>query len=566
MPDNDHFDRLVSGLSLQERLNLLEKLRSLSILSQAPLYVSEKISAAPLSIEEQYQRLPWYSRFWFFIQGFFRGRTPVRIFSMRQTELLGMEIEEQTAGLFNYRNGKLLPVFYILAEGLKSAARFFYSALDSGFNRDKKAYYAFLGSLEMPVVHSQLLTAVDPVLLAKKNPDASDSELRQMAFKSVDDALRGITEESRTAMYVNARSLFCLKELASFSFDKLLIAFTYDVSLNGYACPVNSIRDPLINLNNILFSMRQNPNMNLLGSLFIFLLQESPAESNFDLNREMKNLLSKAEESLTVIREFNRSVPLTKIIRCAGMNTPVLPREITGGEDWYLIYRNYWKNQADINVAEYITEKRRRNLMNSLKTFFNGAGLKSMENVVSDSNPDGFPIRKAFSLSFLITFYNVVFLADINRTLKSIFVNGEFSRYENRIEFDESYNGLARLDEMITKLDHKIAPYGEYGKSYGQAKQDYSSMAARRRKLQLIEDEAAEDAQNILTSVRSSVRSMISVLNGILGRDTKGQFLPLANLSILSDKGGEFINNINRIIQKLQKIIEILEDIDTLEI
>ncbi|MCL2831547.1 MAG: DUF5312 domain-containing protein [Treponema sp.] len=566
MQDYDHFDRLVSGLTLQERQNLLEKLKSLSILSVEPLYTAENDIESPLSIDEMYSRLPWYSRLRYFIQSIFSGKTPVKLFAIRQMELLGREINEQTAGLYSFRSGKLQPVFYTLTENLKAAARFFYSALDAGFNRDKRAFYAFLGSLEMPAVHFQLQSAVDPLLLSNKNPNASDPELRQIALKSVDDALRGITDESRTGMYINARTLFCLKELAFFPFDKIIMAFTYDVATNGFSCTAGSVRELLVSLNNILFSLHTNPQISVLESLFVFLLSENSREPNFDISREMRNLLSRAEESLSVIREFNIRIPLTKIIRCAGMNAPVPPREITGGEDWYSVYRDYWRNQADRNVAEFLREKRRRNLLLSLRTFLNGTNLVTIGNTVSDINPDGFPVKKTFSLSFLLTFYSAVFLPELNRTLKTVLIKAEFIKPENRSEFDECYNVLIRLDESILKLESRIAPYGEYGKRYAQAKQDFFSLAARRRKAQSIIDEASDEAAGIINSARDSGSNMISVLNGILGREKKGQYLSLSNLPALLDKSGEFINSIRKTVLKLQKVIEILDDIDALDI
>ena len=566
MPNSELFDNLVLDLNLQERQNLLEKLKALSLMSPDPLYVEDSGYDVYLSIEEQYFNLPWFLRFWYFMVSLFRGKTPVKLYEQRQAELLGQSINEQTAGLYNCKTGRLLPVFYTLLENLKAASRFFYSALDAGFNRDKRAFYAFLGSLEMPAVHSQLLDAVDPGMLAGKNPDAGDSELRQISLKLVDDALKGITEDSRTAMYLNARSLFCLKEISFFTFDKLIMAFTFDTALNGYSCSVKNIKDLLVVLNNILFSIRDNPNMTLLESLFVFLLQDRSREPGFDITREMRFLLSKAAESLAVIREFNKRTPLTKIIRCASMNAPVPPKEISGGEDWYFLYRDYWRRLADVNVSGYVREKRRRNLVNSLRVFLNGKNLKTLGNIASEANPDGFPVSKSFSLSFLFTFYAVVFLPELNRILKAIFINGEFVKNENRLEFDESYSGIIRLDETILKFENKIAPYGEYGKQYSLAKQEMTSLQVRRHKIQIIVDEAEEEALEIINTVRKSCKNMISSLNGILGKDPKGIYLGLLNLSRLSEKTVDLINGIYKIIQKLQKTSEILDEIDSLDI
>ena len=565
MPDYEHFDRLVSGISPEERKNLMDKLKGQFMLFQEPLYTAEPETEIPVTIDEQYSRLPWYYRLGYFLLALFRGKPPVKLYEERQVTLLGQIIEEQSPGIYNYRKNKLLPVFYSLLENLKTSSRFFYSALNAGFNRDKGSFYSFLGSLEMPDVHAQLGTVLDPASAEEKNPGAQESEIRQIMLKSIDDALKGITEESRTAMYFNARSLFCLKELSFFPFDRILKAFSFDVALDGYSCSVSSIRDMLVSLNNILFSLKDNPPTALLESLFVFLLQEKSGESGFDLNREIRVLLSNAEEALAGIRDFNKRAPLTKIIRCAGRNTPVPPREISGGEDWYFMYREYWKNQAENKFSGYIRERRRRELLNSFRTFLRGANLKALGNIASESNPDGIPVRKAFSLSFLLTFYSAVFLPDLNKILKILLIDADFSKKENRIEFNEHYNNLIRLDEMIEKFVSRIAVSGEYGKRYVQARQEMSSLPVRRKKIQIVVDEAAEEAAEILDGARRSCRGMVSILGGILGRDPKGKYQPLSNLAKLSDRSGEFINGINDVIQKFEKTLEILDDIDMLE-
>lgn len=564
MADNDNFSRLAAELTLKERQALLEKLLGQSNISHDPLYSPEPITEKFADFGEQYLSLPWYSRLWYFILGLFRGRTPMTIYEERQLSLWGQEIEAQSPGLFDSQRGKLLPVFYFQLMNLKTAARFFYTALEAGFGRDKGSFYAFLGSLEMPQIHSLLQTNTDPAYLEEKNPGIPDQELRQTAFRNMDDVLLGVTDESRNAMYTDARSLNCLMGLSSFLFDRIIMSFSLDTALNGHTCSVGLVREMLLSLNDILFSLKTIPSMTLLESLFVFLLQEKAGEPGFEIDKEMRLLLTKAEEALAVIREFNMRVPLTKILRCTGRKISV-PHEISGGEDWFVVYRDFWKRQIDNNFTEYVRQRRRRELLSSFRYFLNGTNLRMMANTATDTNPDGFPLKGALGLSFLLSFYSVVFMEDINKTLRSIMIDGEFSKKENRTEFNESYNGLIKIEDLIHQFESKIAPSGDYGKRYALARQTMSSLPIKRRKIQIVADEASAEALAMTDDARRSCRSMINILGGILGRDNRGRYFSLSNLSRMTDKSGEFIKIITDAISKFMRVLEILDDIDALE-
>jgi len=565
MAESGNFDRLVSGLPMDERQNLLSKLEKQSQLSSEPLYSDNKESLPAANIETEYTKLPWYSRFWYFILSLFKARAPIRIFEDKQVSDLGQKIDEKSPGLYDYQRALLLPAFYRQLERLKTAARFFYTTLDMSVNRDRGAFFAFLGSLEMPDVHNRLQTDTDINVIVEKNPEAPEMELRQIAFKGMDEALSAITEEYRKAMYSAARSLNCLKALSSYLFDRLIMAFGSSTSVNGETCSASVVREPLVNLCNILVSMRAVPPMPLLESLFVFSLQERTGEPGFDMSREIRGLLKKAEDSLDVIREFNKLVPLVWIIRCSGRDLSISTREISGGEDWYVVYRDYWKRHIESLFIDYMRDRRRQQLLNAFRYFLKGTSLKVLENTVSESNRDGLPVKGAFGLSFLLTFYTVVFMADINRILRPILIDGEFNKKENRVEFTESYNDLIKLEDDIRKFEQKISTSGDYGKRYIQARQEMSSLPVKRRKMQIVIEEAQDDAESILDHAREASRSMVNILSGILGRDTRTKYDTLSNLAKMAGKGNQFMTSLDETIQQFQQVLKLMDDIEAME-
>ena len=565
MANDENFEKLALELPLKERQSLLEKLRSESVMATGPLHFDDEKSAPAYEIQTEFAKLPFLQRIWYFILSFFQSRSPVKVFEEKRVAVLGNMVDERSAGLYNYQKAMLLPGFFRQIQRLKTAAKFFYSALDSSVNRDKGAFFAFLGSLEMPKVHSVLEERTTPEFISALSPGKQEVEMRQIAHRTMDEGFGMITEENRNAMYFNARTLNCLKELSSFLYDRVLMAFTVNNAVGGEVCSAGVVRDLLITLNNILFSLKIIPPLTLLQSLFIFILQERASAPNFDIDRETSGLLAKAEESLTVIRDFNKKVPLLWILRCATRNMALASKEISGGEDWFVIYRDYLKRRIDSQFNDFTKVRVQEELIESFRSFLKGKSLVRLENAQSESNSDGIPLYGAFALAFLNTFYSVVFIPDIYWVLKTLLIDSDWRKKEARIEYAESYNILIKLSDEIAKIERNISPEGEYGQRYAQARQEMSSLQVKRRKVQIVVEEASEDAEKVLEQARTACGILVNIVGGILANDTKGRADIISNLAKIGGDNVKFMNGMRDAIDKLNTVLRILNDIDIME-
>ena len=565
MEETGHFNRLVSGLDIEERAKLLEKLSSQSSLGSAVLYEDTPAEEGDFIAEDQYQKLPWYYKIYYFFLSFFNSRSPIKLFEDHVMARQYREMEEKNPGYYNFQKDTLLSKFQEEIINLRDASRFFYNALDASIGRDKGGLMIFLGSLEMPKIHKAITSDTDPDIMASHYRDLNEIELRQKALKSLEDALSVITEAERNSMYKNARALFCLKQLASFLFDRLINSFVYDSSSQGNVCSAASVRDQLLALNNILYSLKIPPPIALLESLFIYVLMEKSTGSNLDVHNEMRKLLVQAEASLQAIRDFNMNVPLTKLLRCISRNPGLSPQNIGGGEDWYQVYRERWKHQVEESYLNFTRTKRQKDIQNAFRYFLKGTNLKMLENMGCDQNPNGINVKGNFCLSFLQTFYSVVFMVEINKYLRPILIEGDFIKRENRAEFTEYYNNLIKLEDLIKRYDRDISPEGEIGKSYLQAKNDMTSLPVKRRKIQIVVEEAAHTAERIIEQTKEAMAGMVKVLGGILKKNTEEKYDTLGNLNVLAGRGTAFQDGIKESITALNKTIRLLEDIDAME-
>ncbi|MDR2417968.1 MAG: DUF5312 domain-containing protein [Treponema sp.] len=572
---DDTFGRLISGMSLEDRKSLFERLSSQSNLSQDPLY-EESEDTYKEDLTAQFSRLPWYGRLACFIVSMFKSIPPDKVFEDSRVARLGKIIEVKAAGYFDRKRVVMLPAFHAALIELKTGARFFYNALDTSLNRDKGAFFGFLASLEMQELYSRLQKETDPLKFVDRHPDISEIDLRHKVFQTMDTIFESVSEQERERMYTNAHSLYSLKSLASFPFERVILSFLPDPLANGPSCPVYVVKDQLIFLNDILYSFKDSPSITLIESLFVFQLQSKEEGKNFDIDIEMRDLLSKAETSLLTFRSFNKRVPLNLILRCATHNMMLEPKLLTGGEDWFVTFQDYWRQYIEKQIVMYMWERHKKDLFESFRRFLKGRNLMFLDNAASDSNPDGITVQGTFSLSFLLTFYTVVFASDLNGLLRSILIDGDFVKREQRTSFTEGYNDLMKLESDIKEFDQSLATTGRLGKRYISALED-PSLPIRLRKTQLVIEEATETAQLIIERTRKAIDAVIVVLNAIITKDLEGNYEALSNMAhfigktdlsstVSSRKETVFLNNVTETIQKLQKTIQLLDDINVVEL
>jgi hypothetical protein len=565
MEEAGTLNRLASGLSLAERKELLDKLESQSLISKDPLYQDADDAEFAGDAEQRFSNLSMFSRICYYILGFFKSQDPLVVFKSTELSKLGKEVEVKAAGFYSATQGYLLPQFYDAIGRLKANSRFFYSALESGFNHDKGAFYGFLGSLEMEDIHFRLVSETDPAVIADRNPGLSESALRQIAQKEFDDAMLAITEEQRDKMYANVRSLVCLKQLSSFLYDRFIMAFTNNASLGGMVCRAVVVRDALISLNNILFSLKECPSMSLFESLFIFVLQEQGAGTLVDVQQETQKLLTQAETSLAGIRDFNRKIPLTLIARVVARDVSLIPKAISGGEDWFLLYKDHWKRHIDTTFFTYFGNRRRRELQKILVDFFGNMEIRSLENAEFETKPGGLPVLRENSLGFLLTFHSGIFMTDLNPFLRTVLIDGEFFKKDNKLEYTENYNELIKLDDVIRQFDGNLSSRGDWGKRYIQAKNEISALIVKRRKLRLVQEEIDQQANAIVDRSTLAMNGMVKILNGIIDRESGGKYNTLSNLSQLNGKDARFTDGLRNAALKFKEAVKTLKVIARLE-
>ncbi|MDR1788426.1 MAG: DUF5312 domain-containing protein [Treponema sp.] len=567
MGHSGNFETIVAGLSQAERQRLLDKLREQAKLPAEPRRAEKKAGQTMPDVTRRFENESAFAKFLYFLLSIFRSKAPAELFAEKQMAKLGKAIEKRYPGLYDHKKQRLLGGFCQQLARLRDASRFFLGVLDERFNQDKGAFYRFLGSLEMPEVDTQLEGALAAAAAREKAP-SEDS--KQEAYRLMQDALSQVKEAHKAAMYTDIRCFLCLRKLASFPFDRAIASFTPDMQTKTLYCAAPLLSAQLRGLADILYSLREPTPLPLLESLFLLLIragdsggadEAASAIADVDLETQLQAMLSRAETALAVIREFSRNIPLTALVRCANRDAALVPQQITGGEDWFAVYRDYWKRCIDASFIQAVREHRREEALQAMRAFLDGGEPVPLSYAYGPETPDGLPIRGALGLSFLSAFQIYVFMPKLNPILEPVFSDGIFFRNENRIAYNNSYLSFMKLGDDIREFDTKLGPSGIFGAAYDPEKNRGSSAWLGRRKNQKVIHDASREAERVYGEAQEAARSMADLLLVILNHDG------LSNPQTFAVKGklAPFHAGLSEALTIFQRLCQILDEIQKIE-
>ena len=154
----------------------------------------------------------------------------------------------------------------------------------------------------------------------------------------------------------------------------------------------------------------------------------------------------------------------------------------------------------------------------------------------------------------------------MNKALKTLFINGNFYKKENRTTFTDTYNGMTTTYDKIHALDKAISPEGDLGIEIEAAKNEIIKSQPIKRKAHQIFKEINGKTKRIILDTISNYTMLINILDGILYGQVGGKFDSISNMkSIGGRENHEVVSSWRFSLNKLNKAIDLLKEVSQLE-
>jgi hypothetical protein len=533
------FDRLVEELSREERRKLLSQIEDTVVLSAEPLQAEpEPETETEADSQLAFQNLNGFVRFLFRLKGLFSGKTGLEAYEESLLARIKKEIARRAPKIADFRHGVFLERMKTALEGLKASADFFLPYLLPPSERVRSEFIAFLARRRCEPLMKRLEDETDPRTIVTQRETATESDLKAEMDRRFLEIVGELPEEDRKALYLDCQSLDYLKAFAETDFDSIIGRFALSRLRGAVVCSFGEVAKRLLELADVLKSARLPPSKPALEALFLFAQKKELAGEN-ELADFLQREFLEAENALARIREFNRNVPLDLLARVLANDCNYRPAGLTGGEDWFVLFKKYWAARLHAVFKNYVQTLRTTAVMEKAFALLGVRRFEEIKNYHPAAYDPKLVVAHWRSLSFILAFSKNMFTPKFLKSLKTLFLNGEFYKTENRIAFADVFNFLSTLGEKLLFFERRLAPAGEIGKAMAEVRAENVPPQATLKKLEPLLKRADAEALSLTEKTIDALKTLNKILNGILFAEAGGKFDTLSNLGYVGGKENE---------------------------
>ena len=462
MPDESNrtaFDKLVAGMSLQDRSELLERINQGTASVVQFVETENQLPEKNLSLHLRFKEESFFYKILLWIRSIIEKKDSEKIYNEDVIASLARRLTRDHPGILNHRNALLESVFYQHLKTLKAAADFFkpYFAIIDDNSGD---FYVFLSSFVAPELSDRINSEADPFTLGfETEPDPT---VRDKLLKNLDEVLNNIDGGDKSNMYQAVNSINWLRQFTRLPYIHFMSQFT-NLTADNYTCPYRNALNDFERFAAVFSNIIPVQN-DALEALLMFTQRKDMRKNaqDKDIERTVKEFLAKTSQMFASIQMFISSVPIIKVGKIINGDYDWVPPTPEGVEAWFPNFRSHWRKIIDVRWGDWLRERKKKNLESFLKHDF---GLSEFP--VFRYRPwNALWMRVPFSCeltSGLLSWFCDSEYNDMITTLNEVMMEGVFIRSENRIEYSEGLNLFVQAMSQIDELSGRLAPEGEYG-------------------------------------------------------------------------------------------------------
>lgn len=521
----DSFDKLVAGLSFDDRVNMLNNINK--NVSPAVTFTENEVreSEKNFSLHIKYSEESFFYRFFLWLRSFIYKKSAEKIYNDDIIASLARRINKNHPGLINHKNKILESIFYEHIKGLKENADFF-KPYFVAVNENPGDFYVFLSSFVTPELAENINAKVDPFSL---NYDTEPNvDLKKTLLKRLDEILDEIGRKDKSALYESLIAFNWLKEFVNLPFIHFLAQFT-NLTENHYTCPYKSA---IVDYERFatVFTNSQSISNELLEAIFLFSQRKNLEKNlkNKDIENTVKEFLKNANQNFLKIQMFMANIPVNKIGKIINNNFDWNAGNINGIESWFSAFRLQWRKIIDLRWADWVRERKKNALSVSLERDFGLTEFPVMRERPWLTFWDSIPFSCELTGGFLSWFTDEKF-DEFYAVLSEVLTEGIFERSQNKTEFSEGFNLFADACKKMIFLNDRLSAKGEIGSFFVTAKQNHIHSFQSQNKIEALIASAESEIREISRNFIKGCRLMDAVLHGFFDNEKDSIHFSLQN-------------------------------------
>lgn len=565
MNDNSVFHQLSAKLSPGERGELLKKIRSAAAFSTEP-FISEMEEPQTVNIEAEYERLGLLAKIIIFFKCIFSSRERNDVAEEYLVKRLVQKIRQEHPDIIDVTEKAALSNVYREIESLETAATVFLTPLQTALEGAKQEFITFLASFEMEVLHEQLEEAVNPFADKARFENKENEEIKKELQFRLEDLMMDVTDEQRKIIGRQLYTLEVLLKLCLFPFKKALNKFQRREGDGQMICSLEKIKGLLLDLEQILYSLRVPPEPLTVEALFLYLYRKEVSNRESDVEEKISKQMERGNLAMQRIRQFHQNVPLIDILKFTLRDLNHFPDTGQEKSDWFILYKEYWHNILEKRYNDFVAERKKKQIITDATDFLKEPVFPQLHLYRDGTHSLLFHPRCQYSLAFLYHYVRKFLGQVFRRELQTILIDGEFYKGQNRQDFTDAYNTLFQLESRVQFIEESLSAENSLGKRILSVDKELLTKPLKKKKIENVVEVMERENAKVLRSCAGSLSQLNSVINGILYGEVGGRYDTLANISYLggSDNKG-FKKKLDLLINNLSEAKDHLNNLTTIE-
>lgn len=526
------FDQLVKSLSTEETQSLLESIQNSIEEFRSEAQPEEKDSLSERIIEHQHAGIssePFLIRLWLSIRSFLRSIPLKVIYNEELLKRMAKSLKRSAGAYININQNIYTGVFYTELKNLRKTQLFFTSLL-SAYDSGKGSFYMLVSSFVAPATYEKLMKETNPFSI--KIGSEVSSNIRTGFLRKIDSVFSNLTDDEKSEMYLCAQAIEWMKSFCSLALDRTLLRFNV-ISDSNASCQALTIQPEMEVLSSILYSKKNIPH-NLLQALFLMHAQETIIDDDSRMVKEADEFIKDAIEALGAIRIFLKQVPLLDITRYIKKDINWMPYKLTGGEDWFIYFKQAWYERFNQKWSTWSYEQKKFNIKVQMINLLKVGDLESMKFCPWRNLWVECKFKKELPFLFLKTFFYSFYSEKLSNTLKTILVDGNFYKHENLNEYTTSYNVLEHRKGEFEKFENRLSPTGDIGSTFAKIRAEKTATLKNKNQIEGLMHTIESEAKQLITSSIDALKSIELILTGILGGGKTSTYATITNWAVIA--------------------------------
>ncbi len=570
MKKKDVFEQLADELPDEERIAMLDELKEdlkkhQKVENKEPEKQVKKDKEFKL-LEAEYNNSGLIEKIQLFIKKLLTGKTVYNLMKDKMLKNIGKGIESKYPGFVDIKESRIKEPYCNELNLLKTSLTDIYEINKIINISGKGEFYQFIAASEMSELENTLEKNTDPDFIMRTGLVSEKEKIRTEIIKQYHDIIESVDSLEKEKVYEIIRGYYLLKQISDYNFDSLNRKIEFEPNGNKFISFGNcrkNIREIYEIIYNI--SISSAPFNKLLKYMAEFYYEKGDASGKVSKDDFTAKMMKKLIHDFKELENFGKNVPLKELIKYLYKDLHYEPDKISGGEEWFSIYKNYLKDKIDKKYDFFLIGLKKGDIIRKLRFYIENMPDEKEINFSVEIKERVYKFEYANLFYYLKELKNKFYQKKIERIVSSILLDGVFYKDANKKELYEAYNFLNTIEAEFKNFLNRIDPESEEVKNIRKYNFEETSKKLQKKKTERF----VADINNMLyekyTEYYNAFLSVSNVLYGIVNGNVGGKYDTLSNAAdVCEEKTYMSIVSINTVNNNLMEILKMFNDLTEL--